>query len=711
MVQHPPLSAEAIEAFLEETLEAEFSFLRLDELIAAIHPLPRAQQDYLLDWIKRISTTNIEIAYQFAGRAVALLDQLDRRVLETWALTAMDTYDRTGLRDALLVIRNVEQFVHTSEIRTSGIVFEDISGILFTFIRGLSGRKLKLEQADAPFTDSETLYLPTVVAWMETVEDNFRLAKAMVAFQWAQTRYGSFRVNLHDALANYPDQAQALNCFFALETLRLDACLARELPGLYRDMLALRQTLGQTTLPPEWQGFATQLADPAADVTDTLHCLRAAYALPAPAPVCYQGELRPDSVASTMAARMEREKMLLRVKLAELVDDLRPSQREEDEEKEKKPPVFHIKEPEEGNTPNIDQFEITLDDMPVAPPADVQQLITSIKLDLGDIPPEYLTPAGDGEYDPRLYQDEERDPDSVWQGTYHEEGAHLYPEWDCGRKHYRKNWCVLREKDVRPGEANYVAEVLARYGGLVKHLRKTFEAMRDENRVEKRQVQGDEVDIDALVEALADARDGSEMSDRLFTRMHRSERNIAVMFMVDMSGSTKGWINDAEREALVLLAEALEVLGDRYAIYGFSGITRKRCEIFRIKSFDEPYTPAVKARIAGITPQEYTRMGVAIRHLSKLLIEVEARTKLLITLSDGKPDDYFDVYRGQYGIEDTRQSLIEARRAGIHPFCITIDREAKAYLPHMYGAANYIEIDDVKKLPLKAADIYRKLTT
>ncbi|WP_413438689.1 nitric oxide reductase activation protein NorD [Sulfuriferula sp. GW1] len=708
MVQHPPLTAEAIETFLEETLEAEFSFLRLDELIAAIHPLPRLQQDYLLDWVKRISTTNIEIAYQFAGRAVPLLDQLDRRVLETWALTAMDTYDRTGLRDALLVIRNVEQFVHTSEIRTSGTVFEDISGILFTFIRGLSGRKLKLEQADAPFTDSETLYLPTVIAWMETVEDNFRLAKAMVAFQWAQTRYGSFRVNLHDALADYPDQAHALNCFFALETLRLDACLARELPGLYRDMLALRQALGQTALPAGWDSFAHELAAPDASVTDTLRCLQSAYPHPAPAPVCYQGELRPDAVASTMAARLEREKMLLRVKLAELVDDLHPSQREEDE---KKPPVFNLKEPEEGNVPNIDQFEITLNDMPVAPPEDVRQLITSIKLDLGDIPPEYLTPAGDGEYDPKLYQDEERDPDAVWQGTYHEEGAHLYPEWDCGRKHYRKNWCVLREKDVRPGEAGYVAEVLARYGGLVKHLRKTFEAMRDENRVEKRQVQGDEVDIDALVEALADARDGSEMSDRLFTRMHRSERNIAVMFMVDMSGSTKGWINDAEREALVLLAEALEVLGDRYAIYGFSGITRKRCEIFRVKSFDEPYTPAVKARIAGIAPQEYTRMGVAIRHLSKLLIEVEARTKLLITLSDGKPDDYFDVYRGQYGIEDTRQSLIEARRAGIHPFCITIDREAKAYLPHMYGAANYIEIDDVKKLPLKAADIYRKLTT
>ena len=112
-----------------------------------------------------------------------------------------------------------------------------------------------------------------------------------------------------------------------------------------------------------------------------------------------------------------------------------------------------------------------------------------------------------------------------------------------------------------------------------------------------------------------------ELSERLFTKLQKFERDIAVMFMVDMSGSTKGWINDAERESLVMLCEALEVLGDRYAIYGFSGITRKRCEIYRIKRFDEPYDQAVKQRIAGIGPQDYTRMGVAIRHLTALLNE------------------------------------------------------------------------------------------
>jgi nitric oxide reductase NorD protein len=191
--------------------------------------------------------------------------------------------------------------------------------------------------------------------------------------------------------------------------------------------------------------------------------------------------------------------------------------------------------------------------------------------------------------------------------------------------------------------------------------------------------------------------------------MHRSDRNIAVLFMVDMSGSTKGWINEAEREALVLLCEALESLGDRYAIYGFSGVGRKRCEVYTIKTFADHYDHAVHARISGIQPQEYTRMGAPIRHLSRILNESAARTRLLITLSDGKPDDYAD-YKGDYGIEDTRRALIEARRSGIHPYCITIDETARDYLPHLYGPAAYTVVGRVTDLPQKVADIYRKLT-
>lgn len=132
--------------------------------------------------------------------------------------------------------------------------------------------------------------------------------------------------------------------------------------------------------------------------------------------------------------------------------------------------------------------------------------------------------------------------------------------------------------------------------------------------------------------------------------------------------------------------------------------------MYRVKRFEDRYDEEVRARIAGIAPHDYTRMGVAIRHLSALLNRVEARSRLLITLSDGKPDDYGGEYRGEYGIEDTRRALIESKQSGIHPFCITIDREGQEYLPHMYGPVNYTVVDSVEKLPYKVSEVYRRLT-
>jgi nitric oxide reductase NorD protein len=287
---------------------------------------------------------------------------------------------------------------------------------------------------------------------------------------------------------------------------------------------------------------------------------------------------------------------------------------------------------------------------------------------------------------------------------------YLYPEWDYARQRFREAFCALTEQTVPDGDEAFVADTRQKYRGLAKSVQRVFEAILSEAQRQRRQPHGDELDLDALVDAHVDLVQGREVSDRLYTHFRKSGRSVAVMFMVDMSGSTKGWVNDAERESMVLLADAVETLGHAYAIYGFSGRTNKRCEIYRVKTFDEPCSAAVRRRISGMAPKAYTRMGVAIRHLGQMLAAVPARTKLLITLSDGKPEDYGS-YRGRYGIEDTRHALLEAKRAGIHPFCITIDREAQSYLPHMYGSSNYTVVDDVRKLPYKVADIYRRLTT
>jgi nitric oxide reductase NorD protein len=703
----PPLSAAEMEASLHVWLETEFTYFKVEQLAAELAALPRDEQDFILGWIRRIASTHITLAWQFGRRAPALLPRMERRLLEAWAVHTCDVFDRTGLQTALRVMEEVDSFddaQHRND--AAGALFEDIAPVLGNFVCGLSGRRLRIEEGDAAWTDGERIVLPPLIAALPNLDDNFQLAKATVALLWAQTRFGTLRIDHAVIAAGYADPERALARLYALETLRLSARIARELPGLHRQMQRLRAQL-DPALPPGWQRFEAVLTAEQATLDDSLRLLGAAYEEADCPQWSDQGCLRPDAIAAARAARLDKEKARLRIKLAELLEEHRSAQPDPQAPPET-PPALEV-EPRDEN--GLLDFDITLDDAPIAPPEGVKQLLTSVYLDFGEIPPEYLTPAGDGEYDPNRVFDQPEDPDAVWHGTYHEKGAELYPEWDHGRQHYRKNWCVMREKAVPPAHDSFYRDTLDKYAGVVKQLRRKFEALRDENRVEKRQAEGDEIDLDALIEALADAKDGREMSDRLFVRLHRAERNIAVAFLVDMSGSTKGWINEAEREALVLLCEALELLGDRYAIYGFSGTTRKRCELFRIKTFDERYGDEVKARISGIRPQEYTRMGFALRHMTKLLNQVEAKTRVLVTLSDGRPDDYFDVYRGQYGIEDTRMALLEAARTGIHPFCVTLDRDARDYLPHMYGAARYIILDDVRQLPVKVTDIYRRITT
>jgi nitric oxide reductase NorD protein len=714
-----PLNAHEIEERLDELLWAALSSRRTAAPAAEdLAELSRDAQEFVLHWVRVIEQTNSECACQFATHARTALACLgEHREVERWIIHAMDVYDRSGLYRAMDVFRNAEGFAEQARIREAGVLLEDVLGVLGGFVRGLSGRSLKLEAAEESHTDTETLFLPEVVSTLGDRDSNFRLYKTTAVYLWAQTRFGTWRVRLSESFARYRDPERARGLFQALEGLRLDGHIARELPGVHRDMRGLSALLDRPPCPPGWEAYERRLSAAEATVQDTLELLSCVYESRAPAPgaLCFQGRLFPDRTEEVIARRLAEEKAGFRLALLHMEQELVGQQRESAGKENPEAPVdsraFKVRQVVPEKQGEDFRFGLTLNDTPVEPPEDVRGLMASIIQDLGEIPPDYLVPAGEGPYRPRDLQRDEDLAADVWKGTYHEKGAHLYNEWDFRRQHYRKDWCVLRELDVVAKPDDFVARTLVRYAHHLMSLRRTFEALRGEDKRLKKEPIGDEVDLDALVEARADARSGLEMSDRLFTRLDKVERNIAVMFMVDMSGSTQGWVNRATRESLILLCEALEHLRDRYAIYGFSGMTRKRCEVYRIKRFEDPYGDAVQARIAAIEPKDYTRMGVAIRHLSKLLNQVEAKTRILIALSDGKPDDYGGEYRGEYGIEDTRRALIEAKRDGVHPFCITIDREGQDYLRHMYGPVSYTIVDAVEKLPYKVSDIYRRLTT
>lgn len=674
---------------LREQLDRIFSFdvssgRSYEELIEALASLSRAEQDFALHWATVAARTHLEIAYLLILLLPRTLRRLSTRQAEAWAVAGLEAFDRTGLRAAVLCLRDIEGFARG--VLGQSVTLESIEARLVRFLQGLSGRSLRVMAATTAWTDTETAYLPPAME-AASREAGIERYKAMAALLWAQTRHGTFMVDLEAALAAFSDRTVALAWLVQLEALRLTVRLGRELPGMRGELDALLQGL-----PPALDSARTPLADPAAGVADSLAWLQARPELLAAAPPALPclGELRPEEAQRARGTRIRQQAEVLRLSVADLVAALR--------DEREAPDVALEVDAERLET------RVIVDGQELALPPEGLAAAQSLIQDLGEIPPDLLVPAGPGDWAPNARPGDGR-------GTTMETRADLLlDEWDYRRQAYRHGWCHVYLQTVGGTDTAYVPAVRARYGPLVRQLRRRFEAMRGEDRILRRQADGPEVDMDALVTAIADRRGGAEPGTRLFCRRQRDERSLAAAFLVDMSGSTEGWINDAEREALVMLCEALEMLDDRYAIWGFSGWTRTRCDLYRIKEFDEPYDAAVQARIAAIKPRDYTRMGPPIRYLTRRLLAEPARHRLLISLSDGRPDDFGDDYRSQYGIEDTRQALLEARQAGVRSFCVTIDRNGADYLKHMYGPAAFTVLDDVKKLPLRIADIYRKLT-
>lgn len=292
--------------------------------------------------------------------------------------------------------------------------------------------------------------------------------------------------------------------------------------------------------------------------------------------------------------------------------------------------------------------------------------------------------------------------------------AVYYPEWDSVIQDYRVNWCRVIERPAEAGSDECVASVLTAHRSAVASLRRAFESLRPPAlRRVSGQVDGEDIDLDAVVRRSADLLAGAEGGDRVYLRREKRERDVAAAFLVDVSGSTGKQLDgtrrviDVEKESLVLLCEAMDALGDRYALYAYSGQGRASVEFLTIKDFDEGLGSATAHRVGGLRPRQQNRDGAAIRHASAKLLAHDAKTRLLLLLSDGRPLD--GEYKDDYALEDTKAALLEAKRRGIVPFCVTIDRESDAYLRRMYGDVGYAVIDRVETLPLKLPRIYRHL--
>jgi hypothetical protein len=306
------------------------------------------------------------------------------------------------------------------------------------------------------------------------------------------------------------------------------------------------------------------------------------------------------------------------------------------------------------------------------------------------------------------------------------EFAFNYDEWDRELTDHRLGWCRVIEKRVRRGERSFVEATRERHKGVISSIRHQFQLMKPENLTRVlNELDGDDYNLSAVIDYVIDRRADGQQSERIYTKRLRRQRDVAVSFLLDQSSSTARTIGrhplqpythpgrriiEVEKEGLVLMSEALEAVGDVYSINGFTSEGRRNVKFYVVKDFDEKYSEEVERRIGGITYQNNTRLGAAIRHAAARLVRQQARTRLLIVLSDGRPYDH-DYGDARYAREDTREALQQAKQQGITPFCITIDRESEAELRDLYGDIGYTIIDDVLSLPERMPGIYRRLTT
>jgi nitric oxide reductase NorD protein len=306
------------------------------------------------------------------------------------------------------------------------------------------------------------------------------------------------------------------------------------------------------------------------------------------------------------------------------------------------------------------------------------------------------------------------------------EVAYNYDEWDRELTDHRVGWCRVIEKRVQRGAPGFVEQTRERYRGVISSIRHQFQMMKPESLTRvANELDGDDYDLSAVIDYVVDRRADGQQSERLYTKRLRRQRDVAVSFLLDQSSSTARTIGrhplqpythpgrriiEIEKEGLVLMSEALEAVGDAYSINGFTSEGRRNVKFYVVKDFNEAYSEEIARRIGGISYQNNTRLGAAIRHASARLARQEARTRLLIVLSDGRPYDH-DYGDARYAREDTREALRQAKTLGLTPFCITIDRESESELRDLYGDIGYTIIDDVLSLPERMPGIYRRLTT
>jgi hypothetical protein len=768
---------------------------------ALVRDIRRSQRRLALDLA-------LQVAHRFPRGAIRRLRSLPS-VLDAAAPDAVRTWVQQGVEIAAqngeaglayfdLESRTSLRLLHAS---STAATVADVQGMLRQYVQMLSARPASIRSFDLfrlrppleEFPLEDEIALPAKIDLFVTHEDNCRLYRLLAAHVAGRREFGTYEPKLtsDESLVEHLRGSQAASVleelFLVADGFRVAAALARDYPGLAHEQRALAEQFldrqVNNAVPSQ-----TELFD---SVSAWLLCGRPTAALPvwvrtlaglvgpAVAPLALTGasvddalavarllaeqlepsdEARPDTALDELAfERLTGEALFDQYADDEL--DLSPGEGPE--------------LPGDTPTPPVEAHDVSMELEPEAEepggaaaplsPEEIQQLIESgadlrlkqgysndiegLGLYISDLIGKVPQPLLD-ELRRQLEQAPRADRPPMRRGLERRgDGASFYyDEWDYQIRDYRERWCRLLEMAVEGDSGEFFNRTLVEYSELIPEVRRQFQRIRPEMyRTVRGLEDGEDFDLNAVVNARVDRRARRPPSPKLYVARAREERDVATLFLIDMSASTdepfektlsagpltgpmesglKALVEpsakkpqriiDVTKEALVVMAEALEEIGDAYAVYGFSGHGRANVEFYLVKSFNEILSSAVKGRIGALEPKRSTRMGTALRHAVEKLAAVSSRSRHIILLSDGFPQDFDygqDRRSNVYGLRDTAVALREAENAGIVPFCITVDKAGHDYLREMCDESRYMVIDDIAALPRELPKIYQRVVT
>lgn len=607
------------------------------------------------------------------------------------------------------------------EQKDGAVTLEAISYTLRLYIEGLTGRVVALKPAvelaeEQKISDGRTIYLPGSITEFADDLSNFKLYKALAAHAAGQLEFGTFlsdspelaavdqeiagryadertlnTTSFITILSRFPDQKAARRIFTAIENGRIDRHLRHNYRGIRRELDFVKDRLLETR---------PQVAEGSREI---------------PYEALFQCSIfGRTNLHRIFAFATEFEKVFERyvTHQATVADSLKATMLIYD----------LIEKIREGEEAGVESEQIDRERREEHQREEVADGQDSAQSSLSE-PFSYWIPSSEE----RKQVEYALSPEAETQEKPLEPGdrAFFYDEWDRELADYRVRWCRVVERATTGSSTDFVESTKAKYAGVISSIRHQFQLLRPENLLKMTgEVDGEDFELQAVIDYAVDRRSSGRVNERLYTRKLRKQRDVAVSFLLDMSSSTARTISrnqmpysrpgqriiEIEKEGLVLMAEALEAVGDSYSIQGFTSEGRRNVKFYVIKDFDESYSVDICRRIGSITYQNNTRLGAAIRHATARLQKQEARTKLLIVLSDGRPYDH-DYGDSRYAKEDTKVALRQAKIASIIPFCVTIDKESQEQLIDLYGEVGFTIIDDVMSLPERMPAIYRRLTT